>query len=71
MDVRDLAFWSREAQKKLVGEQMKLIQAVRIGMAQDGDYERIIAEMDGQMNDIEGNPQCDWEYFRSRGKGCV
>jgi len=48
-----LSFWFKEAQKKLVEDQLKAIQASRLGMVQDKDYQMAIAEYDRQLKELK------------------
>lgn len=74
MDVRDLAFWFREAQKKLVSDQIKAINAARLAMDAEGrEYQRVNEELQTQLKKIDkGEDRAvleNWEELRAREKG--
>jgi hypothetical protein len=47
-----LNFWFKEAQKKLITDQMKAILAARLSVAQDKDYQMMMAEYDRQLREL-------------------
>ncbi len=53
LDIREASFWFKQAQKKLVTEQLKNIQATRIAMARDSDYEKAVGAYESQLREIE------------------
>ena len=53
IDVRDLMFWQREAKVKNISDYIKQIQAVRIGMANQEGYSRIIGELEMQLQSLK------------------
>jgi len=48
-----MAFWFKQAQKKLITEQIKNIQATRLAMAKDSDYEKAINTYESQLRELE------------------
>lgn len=73
MDVRDLRFWFIEAQKKLVQDQMKRIQAARMAMAENTAYSKILSEFERQLHSLspdgEDRIRENWQDLKQRGKG--
>lgn len=53
LDIRDTMFWYKEAQKKLVQDQIKRISACRMAMVKDNDYQNIISELERQLRELE------------------
>lgn len=53
LDIRDLAFWFREAQKKLIREQLKAIQAARLAVAGNNDYKMVTTELEKQLRELD------------------
>lgn len=53
LDVRDLEFWHKEAQKKEIRGHVRAIQAVRVGMMEHYSYAKIIEELKMQIRVID------------------
>lgn len=66
-------FWFRQAQVKLIQDQMKRIQAARLAMAEDSAYQRIISDFESQCRQVEYGKdaviQDNWEFLKAKGKG--
>ena len=71
MDVRDQAFWLRAARRKIVLDQIKMIQAVRAGMAEKNDCVNAMDELRSQLYALDGVDivRENWEELRRRGRG--
>ncbi len=72
MDVRDLRFWAKEASKKHLEAQIKMVQACRVAQTKDSDYSNYmnvlkedLRKLDyGEKEVIEGN----WEGLKFIGR---
>jgi hypothetical protein len=53
LDVRDLSFWAREAQKKHLRDRMAMAQASRVAMAKDANYERYMNDLKHELYILE------------------
>jgi hypothetical protein len=53
MDVRDLAFWHREARKKSIRDRMSAIQAARLAMSKDSAYGDIMSKLQTELAELE------------------
>ena len=53
LDVRDLEFWHKEAQKKEIAEHIKAIQAVRVGMGDQSYYTQVLEDLKMQIRFID------------------
>jgi hypothetical protein len=71
MDVRDLALWTRSAQKKLLYDQLRHIQAVRVGGATEEGYAQIMNDIQQQIRTLDGqdNIAKAWEELKLMRKG--
>jgi len=73
LDVRDLAFWSREAQKKLLLDQIKAIQAARFAMAKDAAYQEIMTDLQRKIIEVDLGPinatRENWNSLKEIGRG--
>jgi hypothetical protein len=72
-DVRDLAFWFKEAQKKLLQNQIKAIQAARYAQANNSDYQEIMTGLQSQISKIEFGEEKvvkeNWNELRKMKRG--
>lgn len=57
LDARDLSFWTREAQKKVILDRMEAYNTARMAMVKDEDYRMIIMQMDWQLRMAELTPE--------------
>jgi hypothetical protein len=72
MDVRDLAFWLRAAKRKILLDQIRHIQAVRAGMAEQDGYMRSVNELQDQVRFIDEETdivQRNWQDLRESVRG--
>ncbi|NCC60056.1 MAG: hypothetical protein EOM12_03770 [Verrucomicrobiae bacterium] len=73
LDLRDLMFWFRQAQKKMVQDQLKRIQAARLAMAENSSYERVCNDLEIQIHELEHGKekvvQDNWDFLREKGRG--
>lgn len=46
-------FWFKKAQKKLVEDQIKRIQAARLAMAETNDYSKAVSDLESQLKQLE------------------
>lgn len=73
MDIRDLVFWHREAQKKLIQDRMSAIQACRLAMAKDTSYSEIMNGLQIQLAELEyGKDKVikeSWKALKIMGRG--
>jgi hypothetical protein len=51
--VRDLAFWEREAQKRIIQNRMSAIQACRLATAKDSAYQNVMSDLQRSLAKIE------------------
>lgn len=72
LDIREASFWFKQAQKKLITEQIKNIQATRIAMSKDNDYEKAIGIYENQLREIELGKEYivkeSWDELKLMGK---
>lgn len=72
-DVRDQVFWFRQAQKKLIQDQIKAIQACRFAQANDSAYQEIMTGLQNQINALEFGEEKvvkeSWSELRAMGRG--
>ena len=71
MDARDLAYWAREARRKILFDQIRAIQAVRAGMADEVFYNRKITELRYQISDVDHSETIrdNWKELKRKRKG--
>lgn len=53
MDIRDLVFWGKEAQRKVILGQMRAIQAARVAMDPGNGYRAAIKDLEGQLYSLD------------------
>lgn len=53
MDIRDFQFWTKQAQKKLIIDQIKNIQACRLAMDEGKHYNDALSEYQAQLRELE------------------
>jgi len=46
-------FWFKKAQKKLVEDQIKRIQAARLAMAETNDYSKVVSSLENDLRSLE------------------
>jgi len=72
LDIRDLTFWFKEAQKELVKRQLKAIQASRLAMANNDEFQRANSELERQLMELNIGKkdiiQENWKDLRILGK---
>jgi hypothetical protein len=73
MDVRDLVFWHKEAQKKLIRDRMSTIQACRLAFAKDNAYSEMMNSLQRQLNELEFGKERvvneSWKALKIMGRG--
>lgn len=73
MDVRDVAFWKIQAQKKMLEDQIKRLQAARSSVALDADYAGILGDLTEQLREIEHGTETvvrqNWQDLKRIGGG--
>ncbi len=73
MDIRDQRFWFREARKKDLRDEIRMMQSARIAMAEGKDYERIVHKLHLELKKISfGEKEVyseGWSSLRAIDKG--
>lgn len=68
MDVRDLYFWARRAQREKLAQFLERIQAARIAMATDEYYTTEVTQLMGKLREYDGaKPKTiedTWEHLQ-------
>lgn len=48
-------FWYKQAQKKLIQDQIKNVTAARLAFAKDTDYRKVVSGLEMQLAQVDGN----------------
>ena len=68
MDIRDLAYWAKEAKKKIIFDQLRRIQAARSAQVKDDVFQNIVAQLENELKKIQIGEkkfyQSSWEELR-------
>lgn len=71
MDIRELAWWARQATRRVLENQMRALQAARASMLEAGAYTRITAEMEMRLRRLKlGSEEATregWEELKAMG----
>jgi len=51
--VRDILYWTKEAQKKVIYDRLESYNASRMSMVKDEDYRLIVMQLEWQLNWID------------------
>jgi hypothetical protein len=70
LDVRDLMFWGKEAEKRNIKGQLDMIYAVRIGMADENGFSTNVYMLENKLKELEiGKEEMvkrNWEELKER-----
>lgn len=74
LDIRDLSFWAREAQKKHLRDRMAMTQAARVAfVGSNSDYSRYMTDLKHDLYILErGHDNVfkeNWQALKDIGRG--
>jgi hypothetical protein len=73
LDVRDLYFWAREAQKKHLRDRMAMAQSSRVAMNKDANYERYMNDLKHELDILERGKENvfkeSWQVLKEMRRG--
>jgi len=73
LDLRELAWWARQARRTLIEAQLGRMRAARLAMVSNDDYQRAIAELEACARalvlGVGRTVRENWEALRMRGRG--
>jgi hypothetical protein len=53
LDVRDLTYWFKAAQKKILTNRIWAIHVARLAMAADKTFTNVVGDLEGQLREID------------------
>jgi hypothetical protein len=73
LDIRDLGFWAREAQRKVLYEKMHDLRMSRMAWAESGPVESEMSMYQGALAQLEGTAELRvtdaWDELKRRKRG--
>jgi len=73
LDVRDLSFWAREAQKKHLRDRIIMAQSMRVAMAKDSGYQSYLSDLSHSLAMLERGEEAvvkeSWQSLKDMKKG--